>query len=291
MSKSIYRGEEGKQMIQSQYEAYLKSMGVGFQRVFVETRFGKTHMLIAGPERGKPLFILQGGNCINPMTLSWFSGLFENYRIYAPDTIGHPGYSDQQRISATDDSFALWVSDLMDYFQMEKSAFVGPSYGGGIILRLAAFLPNKIACAVLLSPAGVILGSKWKMIQKILLPMLLFKTNSSRQQLMKVTNAMSQGSMAHIDQEIIGNIFRHVKLEQDMPKLTEKRELLNYSAPTMVLAGEHDIFFPSGKVIPTVKAIIPNLIKAESYDMGHFPSKKELEVINKEIQRFLEVHY
>ncbi|OLO39224.1 hypothetical protein BTR23_09235 [Alkalihalophilus pseudofirmus] len=67
----------------------------------------------------------------------------EKFRIYAPDTIGHPGYSDETRISASDNSFALWISDLMEEFKIQKSAFIGPSYGAGIILRLATFLPEK----------------------------------------------------------------------------------------------------------------------------------------------------
>ncbi len=63
-------------------------------------------MLVMGPIDGKPLFILQGGNCYNPMTVSWFFPLFNKYRIYAPDTIGHPGYSDQKKISVKDNSYA-----------------------------------------------------------------------------------------------------------------------------------------------------------------------------------------
>lgn len=85
---------------------------------------------MTGPKEAKPVFIFQGGNCINPMTLSWFSSLFSEYRIYAPDTLGHPGYSAETRISAKDDSFALWISDLMEHFKISKSAFIGPSYGG-----------------------------------------------------------------------------------------------------------------------------------------------------------------
>ncbi|WP_052675873.1 alpha/beta hydrolase [Paenibacillus sp. IHBB 10380] len=139
------------------------------------------------------------------------------------------------KISAKDESFALRISDLMEHFKVEKSAFIGPSYGGGIILRIATFMPEKIACSVLVAPSGLQLGSKMKMIHKILLPMILFKMNSSQKQLQKIADVMSFNSMKEIDKNIIGEIFTHVKLEQDMPKLTEKRELLNYSSPTMVL--------------------------------------------------------
>lgn len=288
---TIYKNEEGKTKILGYYESYLKLFEVQFERVYVETRFGKTHTLVTGPIDGKPLFIFQGGNCINPMTLWWFASLLGEYRIYAPDTIGHPGYSAETRISAKDESFALWVSDLLEHFKVAKSAFIGPSYGGGIVLRLAAFMPEKVACSVLVAPSGLKLGSKMKMIQKILLPMIWFKATSSQKPLQKIADIMSFNSMKEIDKNIIGEIFTHVRLEQDMPKLTEKRELLNYSSPTMVLVGKRDIFFPDEKVIKTAKAIIPNLVSTITYDMGHFPSEAYLIRMNHEIKQFLATNY
>jgi hypothetical protein len=100
----------------------------------VDILSGKTQTLVTGPKSGKSLIILQSGNCINSMTLSWFSSLFNDYRIYSPDTIGHPCYSAETRVSAKDTSFSLWISDLMDYFKIKHSPFIGPSYGAGIIL-------------------------------------------------------------------------------------------------------------------------------------------------------------
>ncbi|MGM0884928.1 MAG: alpha/beta fold hydrolase [Bacillota bacterium] len=287
---TIYKSEEGKSKILNYYEWYLKLFEVDFERVYVDTRFGRTHTLVTGPKEAKPLFIFQGGNCISPMTLSWFSELFGEYRIYAPDTVGHPGYSAETRISAKDESFALWVSDLMEHFKVKKSAFIGPSYGGGIILRLAAFMPEKIACSVLVAPSGLKLGSKIKMIQKILLPMILFNMSSSQKQLQRIADVMSSRSMKEMDKNIIGEIFKHVKLEQEMPKLTDKRELLNYFSPTLVLAGKEDIFFPAEKVIKTSEEIITNLVTT-SYDMGHFPDEVSLMEINTSIKQFLAGNY
>ena len=288
---TIYKNEKGKQTILDFYELYLAKLEVNLERVFVETSFGRTHVLVSGPKDGRPIFIFQGGNCINPMTLSWFLPLLQNYRVFAPDTIGHPGFSDENRISARDESFAYWISELMAHFDIDKSAFVGPSYGAGIILRLAAFMPEKIACSVLVSPAGIQLGSKLEMIRKILVPLMLFKLNGSSEQVNKIANIMSDHSMKEIDKEIIGNIFQYVKLEQEMPKLTEKKELTNYTAPTMVIAGRKDIFFPEERIQQAAFEIIPNLTNYEAFDMGHFPSEEYLIKMNQGIKAFLELHY
>ena len=120
--------------------------------------------------------------------------------------------------------------------------------------------------------------------------MIVYKINSSQKHLQKIADVMSSKSMKEIDKNIIGDIFTHTKLEQDMPKLTEKKELLNYSSPTLVLTGANDIFFPSDKIIKTAEEIIVNL-ESNVYEMGHFPSEEFLKKINNDIQRFLAIHY
>lgn len=290
-NKSIYRSERGKQLILGKYEEYLQSFSCKIQREYVPTRFGRTHVLTMGKEDGKPLFILQGGNCINPVTLSWFEHLLSKYKVYAPDTIGHPGYSDETRISAKDESFALWITDLLDHYHIERCAFIGPSYGGGVILRLAAFRPQRIACAVLAAPAGISLGSKTKMIKEIMMPLLLYKISGSKKHLASIANAMSWGSMKAMDRKIIRMIFKYVSLEQDMPKLTTKSELKHYHSPTLLIAGKTDIFFPEDALLKKAVPLFGNLLEWRAYDMGHFPSSSHIEIINRDIVAFLAAHY
>lgn len=288
---TIYKNEHGKRTLEKDYEAYIGTLSFDVERIFVDTSYGRTHVLAAGPKEAKPVFIFQGGNCINPMTLSWFSSLADSYRIYAPDTIGHPGFSAETRISAQDDSFPKWVKELMDHFQLSRCAFVGPSYGGGIIMRIAAYMPGLIDCAVLVSPAGISLGSKTRMIKDILLPMVAFKAFSSEAQLDKLTGIMSGGSMKVRDKEIIGHVFKYVKLEQDMPKITERHELAGYEAPTLVIAGKKDVFLPEQSLNPAAKEIISNLTDFKAYEMGHFPSEEYLIKINEDITAFLSAYY
>jgi pimeloyl-ACP methyl ester carboxylesterase len=291
MTKSIFKSQQGKNLILNQYENYLLLFDTEIEREYVETKFGKTHILKLGNKNGKPLFIFQGGNCINPMTLSWFKKLLDDYYIYAPDTIGHPGYSAETRISASDESFAIWISDIMNHYKIEKSAFIGPSYGGGIILRMATYIPDKIICAVLVSPSGISLGSKTEMIIKVLVPMILYKMTKNDQYLYKLTDEMSNKEMKEMDRKIIGNIFNFTRLEQDMPKLTTKEELIKYNSPTLIITGENDVFFPEGKIAKKAKEIFAKNMEYKSYKMGHFPNEKNIEEINIKILKFLDKHY
>ncbi|WP_284645540.1 alpha/beta fold hydrolase [Paenibacillus silviterrae] len=292
MANTMYRSQQGKEAILGQYEDYLQRLNIDISRTYVDTSFGKTHILEIGPRDAKPIIVLQGGNCINPMTLSWFKPLFSSYRLIAPDTMGHPGFSDETRMSAKDGSFAQWIADLQNHYGIRSCAFIGASYGGGIILNLAAHLPERITCAVLVAPAGICMGSKWTMIKRVLIPLLVYKATSSAAALQRIADELSFGHMDEIDKQIIGDIFTHVRLEQDMPESVSEAALKDYTAPTLLLTGSRDIFFPGEEVVQRARRIIPNLADTKIYcESGHFPSPEAKEMMNADIRGFLNEKY
>jgi pimeloyl-ACP methyl ester carboxylesterase len=287
-TKSIYKSEEGKKKIIKLYNQALRELQIDHDSQLVDTRFGKTHVLVTGPKSATPIMIFQGGNTINPLTLSWFKTLLNEYRVYAPDTIGHPGLSSENRISPKDDSFGKWVIDLLDHYNIQQGNLIGPSYGAGIILRTASFAPDRISRTVLIVPSGIATGSMAKMMFKIVFPMLKYRAFPSAKRLHKVIKPMTSDEIDGTSLDVIGSIFLHVKLETKMPKLTTQEELANFKAPTIVFSSEHDIFFPAEKVNPKVKQIISNLVAVETLKgNGHFPSRKSLILINKKIKEFI----
>lgn len=283
---TIYTSQQGKKKLQELYEKALEALHQSFERKTVPTRFGDAHVLITGPKDAPPVFILQGGNTLNPITLSWFKQLLNQYRVYAPDTVGHPGYSSETRVSPKDDSFGRWLTDLMDHFKIEKAWFIGVSYGGGILLRLAAANPERISKAVLVAPAGIALGSKWNMVRKIMVPLINFKISANSKHISKIMGEMASEIMDDLNHEVLEAIFNHVKLEQDMPKLSTREELARFTAPTMVFAGEDDPFFPAKRLVTLSQAMIPNLQDAVWLKGRHFPSREGLECINAKIISF-----
>ena len=282
---SIYRSPEGKAEIMSLYDSFLLHLGVEFEDLFLDTRFGETHVLMTGPRDAPPLVILQGGNVVNPVSLSWFVPLAREYRIYAPDTIGHPGKSAQTRISPTDESYGRWVVDLLDVLGLGRAPLLGPSYGAGIIVVHA---PERISKAVLIVPSGIASGSMRRMVLEIALPMLRYRISPNRERLRRAVRPMFTEEPEEDVPRVIGAVFRNVRLETSLPKHTTADELAGFEAPTMILAAENDIFFPADKVLPRAREIIPNLARSELLEgSGHFPSERGLARLNESVQAFL----
>lgn len=287
--KSIYKSESGKKEIVALYNKALHRLNVVYRSQMVSTQFGKTHVLEIGPKDGPPIMIFQGGNAINPMVLSWFKPLLTNeFRILAPDTIGHPGLSSEKRISPLDDSFGRWVVDLLDNYDIQKAILIGPSYGAGIILRTAAYTPDRVSKAVLVVPAGIAAPSIYKILRKIVIPMIVYRFAPSKERLRKVIEPMSTEELDGFFEDATGAILRNVRLETKMPKYTTEEELKGFDAPTILFSAENDIFFPSQKINPRAENIIPNLVAIHTLaGERHVLSLHALRAINEQIVEFI----
>lgn len=286
--KSIYKTPKGKEKILAMYDKLQSQLDSKFESRYVETRFGKTHILVGGNDTAPPLICFHGGNVVNPITLRWFEPLARIYRLYAPDTIGHPGKSDEIRLHPGTNEYAEWVCDFMDGLQIGKSRFIGPSYGGGILIRLAAYAPERIEKAVFLVPSGIAGGRMIDMMGKILMPLAVYKIWATDQNLYKACAAMFDDK---INDELllqIKYVYDYVRMETAFPKYATKEELKAYNSPTLLIAAENDVFFPARLVVPRGKAVFADLQKVITLEKAsHFLNNRNLALIIPEIENFL----
>jgi len=205
-SRSIYRSSKGEVRVLEMYDRFQADVGVQLEDHTVNTRFGTTHVLATGPENAQPVVITHGGNQTNPHALRNLSPLLKlnQYRVYAPDTIGHPGKSAQTRLSPRDSSYGRWLDDVLDGLNLESAAFVGGSFGAGIILRLAAYAPQRISKLALFVPSGIVRVPLSSMVFRIGGPYLRYLLSPSRERLIRAAQWMgddlNEDDLALLDQ-------------------------------------------------------------------------------------------
>ena len=282
---SIYRSPEGEAELMALYDEALARLGPGYETRTVGTGAGLTHVILTGPEEAPPLVVLQGGNFLNPLCLAWFLPLAAEYRLYAPDIIGQPGRSSQARPSAKGDGHARWLLGVLDSLGLQRAAFVGISYGAGLILRLAGLAPGRIMGAVLVSPAGIAAGPIWPMLREVALPMLAYRASPSRERLLRAASPiLTVPEEPYVRQ--LGAVYRHVKLDRELPRAATREELSAYESPTLLFAAQDDLFFPAGKAIPRAREIIPDL-ETETLPGRHVPSRETFARVNDRAAAFL----
>jgi len=287
--KSIYRTPEGQAVIHALYDKHLAATGIQTESRMVPTRFGQTHVLLAGPDAAPPLVLLHGGNTINPSMLAWANSLAGKYRLYALDTIGHPGKSDPVRLSPRDDSYGQWVVDVLDGLNLDQPAFMASSYGAGILLNTAAYAPGRISKAAVLIPSGLVSIPWWTMLFELLLPLIAYRLAPSRKRLLRVLRPMFLENPIPADViEITEAVFEHVVIEPEMPRNVSQNEMTPFKAPALVIAAENDLLFPAHKVVARAGQVFQNLVAAETIpDCPHYIPDRFLPTVNERIDKFL----
>ncbi|NVM34434.1 MAG: alpha/beta fold hydrolase [Candidatus Lokiarchaeota archaeon] len=197
--KTIYRSAEGKTKILTLYDEIISRLGIEHEDIYLETRYGSTHVLAIGPKEGPPMIFFHGGNSLNPFDLKKFTPLANKYRIYTLDTIGHPGKSSEYRLSPKDNSYGEWAIDVLDGLKLEQSAFVGSSFGGGILLQIASFAPERISAAAFIVPSGFANGSSLSIIRKLVIPLIKYRISPTRKNFERTVLPL----VGHLDDDLV----------------------------------------------------------------------------------------
>src|SRR5215217_4817205 len=286
MPASIYKGPRGRAEVLRLYNEAAARLGAEHADLTVGTRFGDTHVLAVGPEDGPPVLVLPGGNFLNPTCLGWFLPPARDNRLYAPDIVGEPGKSAQERPRT--EGHAWWVEDVLDGLGLERPPFVGVSYGAGIALRTMGYAPERVSRAALVVPSGIATGPTRRMLAEVMVPMILYRLRPSRERMLRAARSL----LTEPDEDFarqLGAVYRHVRLGVQLPQLATEEELRSFQGPVTVFAAEDDPFFPGEAVLARAREIFVNLAHAECLQgCRHVPSKAALGRVNEEIRAFLQ---
>jgi pimeloyl-ACP methyl ester carboxylesterase len=268
--KSIYNSKEGKKKILGLYDQQISRLKIACKDVYVDTSFGKTHLIETGNIDGKPLLVFHGGNATTAYNLIACDFLFHDFHIYAVDTIGHPGKSAETSLSPNNYDYGKWASEVITALGYDKISCFGGSFGGGILAKTMCVAPEKIEKAVLYVPSGIKNASMLRS-TRMLMPMLMYWIVHKEKWLKKCILPM-----AITEDNITDDIFAtakcsidNAKIKKGMPSNVEPSKLKRCLAPTLVLAGEKDCLFPAKLVLPQAKSIIPNCTTYLLKDRGH----------------------
>ena len=268
--KSIYRSENGKKEILDLYDAQLSRIACPYTDIYVDTSFGKTHLIETGDRQKDPLLVFHGGNATTAYNLLACDFLFRDFHIYAVDTIGHPGKSAETSLRASGYDYGLWAGEVIDALGFDRIRLFGGSFGGGIIAKTMCAVPDKVEKAVLYIPAGIRnapairsadmmfpmimywITKKDKWLRQCFLPMAITMDN--------VTDDIYQTAKLSID---------YVKIKTAMPSDVDEDRMQKCLAPALVMAAERDCLFPGQGVIERAEKIIPNCRTYLLRDRGH----------------------
>lgn len=265
----VYKSAQGEQLLKELYKKQLATITVPYDEKMVETRFGKTHIVMYGNPNGKSVLGFHGGNSTNPYSLRTFTKHIDmnKIRFIVPDTIGNIGFSADNKISSSSNDYGKWACDIMDALGLKKAVVFGGSYGGGIAIRLATYAPERIERLMLIIPSGIA-NSKLLRMVKIALPTIGYMLHPTSDEKLKKA-VLSMSPVVNDDfLEMIKLSILNTKFEMAMPRNATKKELAGLKAPVYVIAEEHDVLFPGEAVLARSKMMFSNLVGTKLLSLG-----------------------
>jgi pimeloyl-ACP methyl ester carboxylesterase len=252
----------------------------------VTTTAGRTHLLTAGAPDAPPLLLLQGANVTNPVTLSWFQSLADEWRLLAPDTPGEPA----ELVTEAPADYGAWVVSLLDALDLDRVPVVGVSHGGGVLLEAAAAAPDRLSAATLVVPAGFGVSPSAALARVVGLS-LAYRLYPSRRLLRAALDPLFTTPVAELDPvvcETVALALRTADVKTGFPGVDDSTALAGFDAPTLLIAGERDPFFPAAWLHEQSRAFLPSdTERVTLLDERHFLSAAGQREVAARVRAFL----
>ncbi len=304
----LYKTLAGYQAVMAWYDETTAALPVPHEARYIDTRHGKTHLLVMGDPVKPPLIMIQGFGASAPLWKKQVADFAREYCLYALDIPGHPGKSEARVPSLLDDSYAEWLIDALDALAIPRAPVCGVCLGGWVAMRSASYAPERVEKLVLLSPVGL---AQFKVFVRSGVPLILNfgkERDEAGRRLLKMAFT-PPGSGLSFDRDVARALMLVIKhyniaalagFDGARPALRDYgialRTLLRFvraepdhalaqiQAPTLLLVGEYEaIYNPHAalkkalRAIPDVRAeIVPGTGHATIYDRPDYVNPRVL---------------
>lgn len=290
---SLFTSHQGYEVVMAAYDAEVARAPVPYQSQMVSTRYGTTHILSGGPLDAPPVFLFHHWWSNAAGIGASFPFLFPSYRVYMPDIIGQMGKSAPTRPPTDGPAYAAWVGDLFDALGISQAMLIGISGGGWVVLKCAAYAPERVKSAVVVSAVGLS-GSFSRWTQFVRSPLFgivigLFPFRPAIGWAARSFTGPHASGSSWYASFVEGIYLSRKYFKGTMPPgpLTDD-ELRRITSPTLALIGEQEHLYHPSAAIERARHLIPGLVGADLIaDAGHTLMQEQPEAAAARILAFL----
>jgi len=149
-----FRSPEAHSLLLASYARVLARWPVPHESRYVETRYGRTHLLACGPAYAPPVVLLHGGGGNATTWIHNIARLAGSLQVYAVDIIGDAGRSEGKR-PATEDAYCNWLEDVLIGIGRPKVGLCGASFGAWLAAAYTRQTMRRVGKLALLAPPNL----------------------------------------------------------------------------------------------------------------------------------------
>lgn len=281
----IFKSPEAEADYLLAYNRTLTTYGAPVESRFIETRFGTTHLLVAGTAGNPPLLLLPGTYSSATMWLSNFEGLSEHFRLYAPDLIGEVGRNKPHKLPTDAADYGRWLTDLLDGLTLETVNLAGLSLGGFLACSYSLSTPERVRRLALLNPAQTIYPMR-KMLAMAAMPVLFYPNALTAKLLVQRLFYRTPELSTHPFLEQFALAIRRSKALPVLPVVLEDADLRRLETKTLLLLGEKEVIYNPFSVVERARRLIPNLEYTIVPGAGHMINCDQPTAVNRRLVKF-----
>jgi len=283
---TIYRSAQFQTKLMAIYDSKLDEWPVPYESVYVDTAFGKVHVIISGPQDAPPALLLHASAM---SAWSWvynIESLSRLFRTYAVDHIGEAGKSELNDLNI----YPQEPQELSDLYLeisknlgVERSVVIGASNGGFLSMNYTIYNPERVEKLVLLGPMGVSpprlsMGIRMGIVSLLPLNSLLVRTSH-----------WAIGSDPGV-QEKCGEWFitmmQGVIPKVAFPKFITPEQKQGIKVPVLLFLGTKDNVVGNNEKAVENAQYFPD-VQIEVLESGHLIGVEHAKTVNRSIAEFL----
>jgi len=256
--ESLYKFVDSKNRILELYDRKLDELAIQYESIYIDTAFGKTHVLKTGSPTLPPLILVHGANGCAPIALDCYPNLSTKYQVFAIDVMAQPNRSSETRLSMKDTSYGQWLNEVIRSLKLENVVLAGFSFGGLIILKTLEDSQENIKEVFIASPAYVVNGNPLKALMKLFIPLKLYIKKQKLKHLKSITAEL----FTNVDPfalDFLSVVFPQFDQDFTPVPVISSGAAQSISTPITVLGAGKDLIFPGKRMKKRATKIFPSL--------------------------------
>lgn len=298
---SPWRSPKGEAQYRAAYEAVLDLWPVPYEHRYVTGRYGRTHVVVAGPRDAPPLVLLHADMVSLTMWAGNIADLSRDNRVYAVDVQGQPGLSVPDSVIRSREDAAAWVTEVLDGLGLARVNLAGMSYGGWYTLNFAICAPERLERIIVLSPGGSLLNERLsfnlKGMPALILPFLprwvlfdrfadsMFVTDNLQDPIFNALNER-EGRLMYLGIRHF-RVFKYWVSQSIRPHVFPDEELRGMQVPMLLLIGDEESLYDPVRALQRATALVPNLEAELIPRANHSMTMERHDVVDRRIFAFL----
>jgi pimeloyl-ACP methyl ester carboxylesterase len=292
---SGFRSEQARATYCKLYDEAIAQTRESLTELDLDSRFGTTHVVVAGDPSNPPLVALHAKSMSSTMWLPLLPALSSSRRVYMLDAVGDLNKSVARRVLSTPAHVVSWIEDTLDALSVRSTAVVGASIGTWMGAHFAMANPERVERLALICPAGLVSRqhTRW-----LLSALFAAGVRPTPDRVTVLVDSMAMPSTVPrlredpwrqvVQQFVQGTPAFRTRFNEARPRPANLDRLAGCTFPTLVLVGRDETLHDGSLMAERFRQRLPSADVVLVEDANHLVFIDQTALVLQRLRQFLE---